>query len=66
MAFMACLNPSSTERRIVFPCWSSSRMRSKMRTLASTAIPIESTMPASPGRVSVASTIERPPTVKRM
>ena len=33
----------------------SSRMRSKISTLASTAMPIVSTMPASPGRVKVAS-----------
>ena len=34
----------------------SSRMRSKISTLASTAMPIERTMPAMPGRVSAAST----------
>ena len=38
-------------------------MRSKISTLASTAIPIESTMPASPGSVSVASSIASPPRV---
>ncbi len=35
-------------------------MRSKISTLASTAMPIESTMPASPGSVSVASMHREP------
>ena len=66
IAFMACLKPSSTERRMVLPSSSSSRIRSKISTFASTAMPIDNTIPASPGSVSVASTIERLPTVKRM
>ena len=45
MAFMACLNPSSIARRTVLPCSSSSRIRSKISTLASTAMPTDSTMP---------------------
>src|SRR5437773_2467505 len=53
MALMACLNPSSTAVRTSLPCCSSSRMRSKMSTLASTAMPTDSTRPASPGRVRV-------------
>ena len=40
MAFMACLNPSSTDSRTVFPCMSSSLILSKISTLSSTAIPI--------------------------
>ena len=43
-------SPTATVR----PARSSSRMRSKMSTLASTAMPMVSTMPAMPGRVSVA------------
>ena len=38
----------------VFPTLISSLMRSKIRTLASTAMAIESTMPAIPGSVRVA------------
>ncbi len=47
-------NPSWTAWRI--PRWwrSSSRMRSKMSTFASTDMPIVSTMPAMPGSVRVA------------
>ena len=55
MALIACLKPSSIASRTVLPWPSSSRMRSKISTLASTAMPMESTMPASPGSVSVAS-----------
>ena len=55
MAFIACLKPSSIAGRTVLPWSSSSRMRSKISTFASTAMPIESTKPASPGSVSVAS-----------
>ena len=40
--------------RIVFPVNNSSLIRSKIRTLASTAIPIVSIKPAIPGRVNVA------------
>ena len=36
------------------PCFSSSRTRSLISTLASTAIPIVSTIPAIPAKVSVA------------
>ena len=46
--------PTRTAARIVLPFQSSSLMRSKISTLASTAIPIESTKPAMPGSVSVA------------
>ena len=46
--------PASMAARTVFPSRNSSRMRSKMRMLVSTAMPIVSTMPAMPGNVSVA------------
>ena len=65
MAFIAWRNPSSMARRTVFPWISSSRIRSKISTLLSTVRPIDSTMPASPGRVSVASNMESPPRVNR-
>ena len=48
----ARLNPLSTEARTVLPARISSFMRSKMMTLASTAMPMDSTMPAMPGSVS--------------
>ena len=51
----ANLYPRSTELIIDLPDLSSSLILSKTRTLASTAIPIVSTMPAIPGIVSVAS-----------
>ena len=42
----------------------SSQIRSKMRTLASTAIPVVNTIPAIPGKVKVAPIIERLATIK--
>src|SRR3989449_662966 len=53
ITLIACLNPSSTAVRTSLPCCSSSRIRSKISTFASTAMPTESTSPASPGSVSV-------------
>src|SRR5438093_3226983 len=53
MALIACLKPSSTAVRTNLPCCSSSRIRSKISTFASTAMPTESTRPDKPGRVSV-------------
>ena len=50
----ALLKPSETASFIPFPLVSSSRMRSKISTLASTEIPIVKTIPAIPGRVSTA------------
>ena len=44
-----------SRRATVFPSRSSSRMRSLIRTLASTAMPSVSTSPAMPGSVTVAS-----------
>ena len=40
------------------PFLSSSRIRSKIKTFASTAIPIVKTMPAIPGRVNVACRVD--------
>ena len=48
--------------RGVFPWRSSSRMRSKMMTFASIAMPTVSTTPAIPGRVSVAPASDMTPT----
>ena len=48
--------PICTEARRLFPDHNSSLSRSKIRTLASTAMPIESTKPAIPGRVKTAFT----------
>ena len=64
MAGSAWRKPSSMARRTVLPWRSSSRMRSKISTLASTAMPIESTRPARPGSVSVASSIASAPAVR--
>ena len=52
MAVKARLKPLSTEARTVLPALSSSFTRSKMMTLASTAMPMDSTIPAIPGSVS--------------
>ena len=61
MADMAWVKPSSTAVRVARPAMSSSRMRSKISTLASTAMPIESAKPANPGSVSVNPRPARPP-----
>ena len=47
-------NPLSMALRSVLPVRISSLNRSKISTLASTAIPMDRMMPAMPGRVSVA------------
>ena len=47
-------NPVSMAARTVLPTFSSSRMRSKISTLASTAMPMVRITPAMPGRVRVA------------
>src|SRR4029077_5307835 len=47
----ARLKPTLTAARIVRPAHSSSFMRSKMSTFASTAMPMDSTKPAIPGSV---------------
>src|SRR2546422_435402 len=51
--------PASIAERGLLPTRSSSRMRSKMRMLVSTAMPIVSAMPAMPGSVSVAPNAAR-------
>ena len=56
---VACLNPAFTDDTIFRPRLSSSRIRSKISTLASTAIPIVSTIPAIPGKVSVAPNVDK-------
>ncbi len=61
IAERALPKPSDTAARGARPLSSSSRIRSKIRMFASTAIPMESTIPAIPGRVSVAPSPERPP-----
>ncbi|OQC68619.1 MAG: hypothetical protein BWX47_01744 [candidate division Hyd24-12 bacterium ADurb.Bin004] len=53
-------NPASTAGLIPLPARRSSRMRSRMRTFASTDMPMVSTIPAIPGRVSVAPRPETP------
>ena len=50
----------------VLPSVISSRMRAKMITFASTAIPIERMMPAIPGSVSVSSNIFRQITIRQV
>src|SRR5688572_2370458 len=66
IALIAWRKPSSTASRTLFPAASSSRMRSKMRTFPSTAMPMESTRPARPGSVSVAPNAARPLSVRTM
>ena len=46
-------NPSSIADDSIFPCRSSSLSRSKIRTFASTAMPIERMKPAIPDSVNV-------------
>ena len=62
----ALLNPSATALRIPFPLRNSSRTRSKINTLASTEIPIVSTIPAIPGKVKTAPNPARTPNISNM
>ena len=55
--------PSRTATGKATPRERSSRMRSKISTLASTAMPIVSTSPAMPGSVNVASSIAMMPRI---
>src|SRR5664279_4877697 len=55
--FQARLKPASTAETSVLPARSSSLVRSKIRILASTAMPTDSTKPAIPASVSVTGTI---------
>ena len=66
IAEKARLKPTSIALRRLLPARSSSRIRSKISTLASTAIPIVRMMPAIPGSVSVARTIESIPKSMQM
>ncbi|MNG27784.1 hypothetical protein D3C84_1129510 [compost metagenome] len=54
IAVKARPKPSLIARCTVMPAAISSRIREKISTLASTAIPMVRTIPAIPGRVSVA------------
>ena len=54
MAGQARLKPTSMDEARVRPMRTSSFIRSNISTLASIAMPIVSTMPAMPGKVSVA------------
>jgi hypothetical protein len=56
--------PSLTATRGLRPAASSSRMRSKISTLASTAMPMERISPAMPGSVSVAPIPASPASTK--
>ena len=60
------LKPPSTLDFTDFPSEYSSLILSKMRTFASTAIPMERTIPAIPGRVSVALRTASPVKRKRI
>ena len=53
IALQARSYPASIAARALLPARSSSRMRSRIRMFASTAMPTVSTMPAMPGSVSV-------------
>ena len=55
IAESAFLKPTSVASFTVLPAASSSRIRAKMITFASTAIPMERMIPAIPGKVNVIS-----------
>ena len=57
--------PASTANRTGRPCLSSSRMRSKIKILESTPIPIVKIIPAIPGNVSVALSPDNAPNKQR-
>ena len=60
----ALLNPSPTDCFNPLPLFNSSRILSKIRTLASTDIPIVKTIPAIPGSVNTAPNPARIPNIK--
>ena len=62
----ALLKPSAIALRIPFPLSNSSRIRSKIRTLASTEIPIVRTTPAIPGSVRTAPRPAKIPKIRRI
>ena len=62
----ARLYPASIAEIGVRPKATSSRILSKIKTFASTAIPIVKTIPAIPGSVKVACSTDNAPTIKTM
>ena len=66
IAEKALLYPSASDREMDLPARSSSLMRSKISTLASTAIPSVSTNPAIPERVSTEWKEASTPSVKKL
>ena len=62
----ALLNPSATAFLNPFPFLSSSLTLSKINTLASTDIPMVSTIPAIPGKVNTAPKPARIPKIRSM
>ena len=62
----ALLNPSLMASFCDFPLYNSSRIRSKIRTFASTDIPIVNTIPAIPGSVNTAPRPARIPKINKM
>ena len=62
----ALLNPSDTALIWPFPFFNSSLMRSKIRTFASTDIPIVRTIPAIPGNVKTAPKPARIPKINKI
>ena len=62
----ALLKPSETAFCGPLPFLISSRIRSKINTLASTEIPMVNTIPAIPGRVRTAPRLARTPKMNRM
>ena len=60
----ALLNPSPTDCFNPLPLFNSSRILSKIRTLASTDIPIVKTIPAIPGSVNTAPNPAKIPNIK--
>ena len=62
----ALANPSFTDSFCDFPLSISSLIRSKIRTLASTDIPIVKTIPAIPGNVNTAPKLASTPKINKM
>ena len=62
----ALLNPSETALIWPFPFLNSSLILSKIKTLASTDIPIVNTIPAIPGKVKTAPSPARTPKINKI
>ena len=62
----ACLKPSTTAWLIFLPLRNSSLDRSNISTFESTAIPMVSTIPAIPGKVSTAPILANTPNMRRI